>query len=49
MNEASKTVIERSQKGLCPICKKNILACAVIDYQDFNGVQVGICGEHPKP
>ena len=38
-----------AENGLCPICKKDINECAVVEYHEFYGHQVGVCGAHPTP
>lgn len=48
MTQAAQQILTDSENGLCPVCKKSILDCAIIDYQDFHGVQVGVCEEHIK-
>lgn len=48
MTDHAKQILADADNGLCPICKNGILNCAVIDYQEFHGVQVGVCGKHIK-
>lgn len=51
MNEASKRLIQNAQDGFCVICKKDIVLenDVRISYQEFNGVNIAVCAEHPQP
>lgn len=49
MSPQATQVLLDAENGLCPICKKDILDCAVIEYHEFYGNQVGVCGSHPQP
>ena len=45
MMSGTDTILERADKGLCPVCEKPIGADFKVE--EYNGKKVWICKEHP--